>query len=69
MAPVSIIHEDFKRVLKQEKDVAEMDEEKQITATLAKLCGVPSLSKATICLYYARVKDGATEEESSLLAL
>ena len=69
MAPVSIIHEEFKRVLKQEKDVAEMDEEQQIPAMLAKLCGVPSLSKAMICLYCAGVNDGATEVESSLLAL
>ena len=69
MAPVSIIHEEFKRVLKQEKDVAEMDEEKQVPATLAKLCGVPSLSKAMICLYCIGVNYGATEVESSLLAL
>ena len=69
MAPVLIIHEEFRKVLKQEKDVVEMDEEQQVLATLAKLCGVPSLSKAMICLYYARVKDGATKEESSLLAL
>ena len=69
MAPVSIIHEEFKGVLKQEKDVAKMDEEKQIPATLAKLCGVPSLSKAMIFLYRVGVNDGVTEVESSLLAL
>ena len=65
MVHVSIIHEEFKRVLKQEKDVAEMDEEKQVPTTLAKLCGVPSLSKAMISLYCAGVNDGATEVESS----
>ena len=66
---MSIICKEFKRVLKQEKDVAKMDEEQQVPATLAKLYGVPSLNKAMIFLYCAEVNDGATELESYLLAL
>ena len=69
MALVLIIHEEFKRVLKQDKDVVEIEEEQQVPATLAKLCGGPSLSKAMICLCCAGVNDGATKVESSLLAL
>ena len=66
---MSIMHEEFKRVLKQEKYLAKMDEEQQVPATLAKIYGVPSLIKSMIFVYCVGLNDGPIEVESSLLAL